>query len=176
MTTPIKILFLASEADPFVKVGGLGDVSGSLPKALRELGRDLDVRLVIPFHTAIRTDNLNLQREVVFTISRAGEEMPVQVFRTDVNGLPVYLVSGAPFSQTLKVYETDAALDGEKFVFFTLAALELVRRLDWRPDIVHANDWHTAVAPYAIRRMQSDPFWQGVKTMLSVHNLAPKQR
>lgn len=167
----MKILFLASEADPFVKVGGLGDVAGSLPKALRELGRDLDVRLVIPFHTAIRTDNLNLQREAVFTILRAGEEMPVQVFRTDINGLPVYLVSGAPFSQTLKVYETDAAVDGEKFVFFTLAALELARRLDWRPDIVHANDWHTAIAPYAIRRMQADPFWQGVKTILSVHNL-----
>ena len=77
----------------------------------------------------------------------------------------------APFSQTLKVYETDAAVDGEKFVFFTLAALELARRLDWRPDIVHANDWHTAIAPYAIRRMQDDPFWKGVKTMLSVHNL-----
>jgi starch synthase len=131
----------------------------------------LDVRLVIPFHTAIRTENLNLQREVVFTIPRAGEEMPVQVFRTDLNGLPVYLVSGTPFSQTLKVYDTDAAVDGEKFVFFTLAALELARRLDWRPDIVHANDWHTAVAPYAIRRMQADPFWMGVKTMLSVHNL-----
>lgn len=167
----MKILFIASEADPFVKVGGLGDVAGSLPKALRELGRDLDVRLVIPFHTAIHTENLNLQREAVFTIMRAGEEMPVQVFRTDLNGLPVYLVSGSPFSQTLKVYDTDAAVDGEKFVFFTLAALELARRLDWRPDIVHANDWHTAIAPYAIRRMQDDPFWMGVKTMLSVHNL-----
>ena len=171
MSTPTKILFIASEADPFVKVGGLGDVAGSLPKALRELGRDLDVRLVIPFHTAIHTDNLNLQLEAVFAIARAGEEMPVQVFRTDLNGLPVYLVSGRPFSQTLKVYETDTAVDGEKFVFFTLAALELARRLDWHPDIVHANDWHTAVAPYAIRRMQDDPFWMGVKTMLSVHNL-----
>jgi starch synthase len=171
MPTPLKILFLASEADPFVKVGGLGDVAGSLPKALRELDGDLDVRLVIPFHTIIRPESLNLQREAVFTIMRAGEEMPVQVFRTDLNGLPVYLVSGGPFSQTLKVYDTDAAVDGEKFIFFTLAALELTRRIGWRPDIVHANDWHTAIAPYAIRRMQDDPFWKGVKTMLSVHNL-----
>jgi len=171
MPTPLKVLFLASEADPFVKVGGLGDVAGSLPKALRELGRDLDVRLIIPFHTVIRPENLNLQREAVFTIMRAGEEMPVQVFRTALNGLPVYLISGSPFSQTLKVYDTDAAVDGEKFIFFTLAALELTRRLGWRPDIVHANDWHTAIAPYAIRLMQNDPFWKGVKTMLSVHNL-----
>jgi starch synthase len=171
MPKPLKILFLASEADPFIKVGGLGDVAGSLPKALRELGRDLDVRLVIPFHTAIRTENLNLQRETVFTLKRAGEEMPVQVFRTELNGLPVYLISGSPFSQTLKVYDTDAAIDGEKFIFFTLAALELARQIGWRPDIVHANDWHTAIAPYAIRRMQDDSFWAGVKTMLSVHNL-----
>jgi starch synthase len=171
MPTPLKILFLASEADPFVKVGGLGDVAGSLPKALREIGRDLDVRLVIPFHTVIRTESLNLQREAVFTLSRAGEEIPVQVFRTDLNGLPVYLISGSPFSQTLKVYDADAAVDGEKFIFFTLAALELVRRMGWRPDIVHANDWHTAIAPYAIRRMQDDPFWKDIKTMLSVHNL-----
>src|SRR5512133_4120840 len=125
MPTPLKVLFLASEADPFVKVGGLGDVAGSLPKALRELGRDLDVRLVIPFHTVIRTENLSLQREAVFTLTRAGEEIPVQVFRTDVDSLPVYLISGTPFSQTLKVYDTDAAIDGEKFIFFTLAALEL---------------------------------------------------
>jgi starch synthase len=171
MSKPVKILFLASEADPFVKVGGLGDVAGSLPKALRELGRDLDVRLVIPFHTAIRTDNLNLRREAVFTIKRAGKDMPVQVFCTDLNGVPIYLISGSPFSQTLKIYDADTTVDGEKFVFFTLAALELARRLDWHPDIVHANDWHTAIAPYAIRRMQDDPFWMGVKTMLSVHNL-----
>jgi starch synthase len=171
MSTPLKVLFLASEADPFIKVGGLGDVSGSLPNALRELGRDLDVRLAIPLHTAIRTENFNLQREMSFSLLRAGEEKAVQVFRTDLRGMPVYLISGEPFTQTAKVYDTDAAVDGEKFIFFTLAALELARRLDWRPDIVHANDWHTAVAPYAIRRMQADPFWHGVKTIMSVHNL-----
>ncbi len=167
----MKILFLASEAAPFVKVGGLGDVAGSLPSALRKLDKGLDVRLIIPFHTVIRAEHLNLQREAVFTLKRAGEDLPVQVFRTDVDGLPVYLVSGTPFTQTLKVYETDAAVDGEKFVYFTLAALEFARQIGWRPDIVHANDWHTAIAPYAIRRMQDDPFWKGVKTMLSIHNL-----
>lgn len=146
-------------------------MSGSLPPALRELDGNLDVRLVIPFHSVIRTENLNLQREVEFAILRAGEEVQVQVFRTELRGMPVYLISGVPFSQTSKVYDTDAAVDGEKFTFFTLAALELARRLDWRPDIVHANDWHTAIAPYAIRRMQTDPFWKGVKTMLSIHNL-----
>ncbi len=171
MSTPLKILFLASEADPFVKVGGLGDVAGSLPNAILELGADLDVRLVIPFHSAIRADNFDLHRETVFTIPREGGEAPVQVFHTELRGMPVYLISGDPFSRATKVYDTDSAVDGEKFVFFSLAALELARRLDWRPDIVHANDWHTATALYGVRRMQDDPFWKGVKTLFSVHNL-----
>jgi starch synthase len=171
MINPLKILFLASEADPFIKVGGLGDVGGSLPNALLNLNANLDVRLVIPFHTAIRMDDIDAHRELVFTIPRADEEVPVQVFHTEHCGLPVYFISGAPFSQATKVYDTDAAVDGEKFVFFSMAALELARRLDWRPDIVHANDWHTAAALYGVHKMQADPFWTGVKTVLTVHNL-----
>jgi starch synthase len=171
MNDRLKILFLVSEADPFVKVGGLGDVGGSLPNALLELNAGLDVRLAIPFHTAIRTDNIDIKREMVFTIPRAGGEVPVQVFYTEQRGLPVYLISGDPFSHATKVYDSDAAVDGEKFVFFSIAALELARRLNWRPDIVHANDWHTAAALYGVRLMQADPFWAGIKTMLTVHNL-----
>ncbi len=171
MTNPLKILFLASEADPFVKVGGLGDVGGSLPNALLDLNANLDVRLVIPYHNALHTDKFVFRREMVFTIPRAGSEAPVQVFSSELHGLPIYFISGDPFSQATKVYDTDSAVDGEKFVFFSMAALELARRLDWRPDIVHANDWHTATAMYGVRLMQNDPFWAGVKTILSVHNL-----
>ena len=171
MINPLKILILAAEADPFVKVGGLGDVLGSLPNALLELNANLDVRLIIPFHSAIHTDKFDLHREMVFTIPRAGVEVPVQVFRTDLNNLPVFFISGDPFTEASLVYDTDAAVDGEKYVFFSMAALELTRRLNWRPDIVHANDWHGCAALYAIRRWQSDPFWHGVKTLLCVHNL-----
>ncbi len=97
MSNPLKILFLASEADPFVKVGGLGDVAGSLPYALRALrSENLDVRLALPFHTTIRAEGLTLVRESVFTIRRGSGDVPVQVFRADIKGLPVYLISGAP--------------------------------------------------------------------------------
>ncbi|MCX6082968.1 MAG: glycogen/starch synthase [Chloroflexi bacterium] len=171
MTSPVKILFLASEADPYVKVGGLGDVGGSLPSALLDLNTNLDVRLVIPFHSAIRMENFDIRRELVFTIPRAGGEVPVQVFSTELRGLPVYFISGEPFSHATKVYDTDAKVDGEKFIFFSMAALELAKKLDWRPDIVHANDWHTASALYGVRLMQTDPFWAGVKTIFTVHNL-----
>jgi starch synthase len=168
---PLRILFLASEADPFIKVGGLGDVAGSLPYALQSLGDDIDVRLVIPFHISIRAEGLTLVRETIFTIPHDGREIPVQVFCTDVKGLLVYLISGAPVTGSLKVYDPNPQADGEKYVFFSIAALEMARRLDWRPDIVHANDWHTAPAVYQVRRMQDDPFWKGVKTVFSVHNL-----
>ena len=171
MITPLRILFLAAEADPFVKVGGLGDVIGSLPNALLDLNENLDVRLVIPFHPAIRTDQFDLHHEIGFSIPRAGVDVAVQVFRTELRGLPVYFISGDPISRSSAVYDLDAGKDGEKYVFFSMAALELARRLDWRPDIVHANDWHGCAALYGIRRMQSDPFWHGVKTILSVHNL-----
>ena len=172
MSKSLKILFLASEADPFIKVGGLGDVAGSLPYALRALRSDkLDVRLVIPFHSSIRAEGLSLIRETVFTLRRGNAEVPAQVFRTDVKGLPVYLISGAPVTGSLKVYDPNPRADGEKYTFFSMAALEMTRRLDWRPDVVHANDWHTAPAIYHVRRQQADPFWAGVKTVFSVHNL-----
>jgi starch synthase len=170
--SPLKILFLASEADPFIKVGGLGDVAGSLPYALRALKKSpLDVRLVIPFHSVIHTEKMDLQRAAVFNLPRVGGNVPVQVFQTETRGLPVYLISGGPISNSQKVYDLDPGLDSEKYIFFSLAALELARKLDWRPDIVHANDWHTAASVYAVHRMQDDPFWKGVKTVFSVHNL-----
>ncbi|PKN90931.1 MAG: hypothetical protein CVU44_21735 [Chloroflexi bacterium HGW-Chloroflexi-6] len=172
MSKPLKILFLASEADPFVKVGGLGDVAGSLPYALRGLrSENLDVRLVLPFHSTIRAEGLTLTRETVFTLRRNNVDVPAQVFRADIKGLPAYLISGAPVTGSLKVYDPNPNADGEKYTFFSMAALEMVRRLDWRPDIVHANDWHTAPAIYQVRRQQDDPFWAGVKTVFSVHNL-----
>jgi starch synthase len=172
MPAPLNILFLASEADPFIKIGGLGDVAGSLPYALRDLDSSaLDVRLVIPFHPAIRSENFDIQRETTFTIPRGSEDVPVQVFRVAGHSVPVYLISGDPITGSSSVYDPDPIRDGEKYVFFSLAALELARRIDWRPDIVHANDWHTALAAYAVRSKQSDPFWEGVKTVLSVHNL-----
>lgn len=167
-----KILFLASEADPFIKVGGLGDVAGSLPYAFRALcAEGCDIRLVIPFHTVIRSEGYSLQRETVFSIPRQGGDIPVQAFRTEIRGLTIYLISGAPISSSLTVYDSSIMADGEKFTFFSLAALELARKLDWKPDIVHANDWHTAAALYAVRRWQGDPFWHGVKTVFTVHNL-----
>ena len=149
MPRSIKILFLAAEADPFIKVGGLGDVAGSLPGALRALSPQLDVRLCIPLHNDLKLDGFDIKPVSSYSIMRGGQRVPVQVFETIFAGTPVYLIEGSPISSAQSVYSADMAIDGEKYTFFSLAALELLRHIRWQPGIIHANDWHTAPAVYA---------------------------
>ena len=171
MTSSLRVLFLASEAEPFVKVGGLGDVAGSLPRALREQG--LDIRLVIPLHGCMRRGDYNLHHQTAFVIPHRAGPIPAEVFVTEVDGLMVYLISGPPFLRPdAPVYSTDWGFDAHKFIFFSLASLELARTLNWQPDILHANDWHTAPAVYwlGLNRLE-DPFYQQTSSLLTVHNL-----
>src|SRR5512136_629138 len=155
MSDVIKILLLAAEAEPFVKVGGLADVAGSLPLALRNLsdkqngGIQLDVRLVLPFHRAIRDESASIRPVAVFSVEREGGGILTQVFETIRSRMPVYFINGAPLSGATSVYSPDPAMDREKYTFFSLAALEMCKHLDWNPDILHANDWHTSLALYA---------------------------
>jgi starch synthase len=173
----INILFLAAEAEPFIKIGGLADVAGSLPLALRALpdqaagGYSLDVRLVLPLHSAIRAEANTLRPVEEFSIFRRGGNIPVQVFETISNGMPVYFINGPQFSASTSVYSSDQVQDREKFTFFSLAALELAHHLEWQPDIIHANDWHTALALYALRSRPTDSRSARLRTVLSVHNL-----
>lgn len=167
--TRLKILFLAAEAAPFVKVGGLGDVAGSLPRALLEQG-GADIRVAIPFYGEVQRLSLPLQTVARFEIPHAAGAIQATAFATQFNGIPFYFISGAPIPPEAPVYSQDNLADGRKFTFFSLAALELARQLDWQPDILHANDWHTAPAVYALF-IQRDPFFQSTATVLGVHNL-----
>lgn len=177
MSEKINILFLAAEAEPFVKIGGLADVAGSLPQVLRRLtsldsrGITLDVRLMLPRHQVIQGMTSDLHPVVEFPLLRNGKGIPVQVFKTRLKGLPVYLIDGAPISSATSIYSSDQAQDREKYAFFSLAALEFIRHSEWKPDIIHANDWHTALAAYALRSRQSKVSTSNVKTVLTVHNL-----
>jgi len=177
--TPLRVLFIASEADPLVKVGGLGDVAGSLPRALQALlpadldGRQPDIRLALPFHSAITQKLPEIQLVASFTVPHATGEIAGRAFETKVQGVTVYLIEGAPIPPNAPVYNTqNSREDGEKYVFFSLAALEVVKKLDWKPDILHANDWHTATAVYALAlRRASDPFFAETRSIISIHNL-----
>jgi len=173
MTKTINILFLVSEAEPFVKVGGLADVGGSLPLALRALPGEprLDVRLALPLHRAIQINSASLIPRVEFSLLRGGLDLPAQVLEGELEGMPVYFVAGGPISEAASVYSSDPTFDREKYTFFSLAALEMTRALGWRPDILHANDWHTALALYAMRTRRSDSFFTPFRSVLTLHNL-----
>ena len=149
MPQTINVLFLAAEAEPYVKVGGLGDVAGSLPRALRALSTDdlkVDVRLVLPLHSVVRSDSL---RPVgMYSIRRGESEIRVEAFEGILNGLPVYFINGEPIRASGSVYSSNSKLDAEKYIFFSLAALELPNHINWQPHILHTNDWHTALAAY----------------------------
>ena len=177
MPENLNVLFLAAEAEPFIKVGGLGDVAGSLPRFLRALppestlGGAPDVRLVLPLHSVIRPDRNDLRAVQVFSIPRKSDSVPVKAFSAQLDGMPVYLLDAVPIASTGSVYSSDSTLDGEKYAFFSMAALELARRLNWRVHIVHANDWHTALACYAILLGRRRGEYAGIATVLTVHNL-----
>lgn len=175
MPQTINILFIAAEAEPFVKVGGLGDVAGTLPRALRSLSAEdtgevrLDVRLVLPLHSVIRQDSL---RPVgIYSIPRGESEVQVEAFEGLLEGMPVYFINGEPIRASGSVYSSNNKLDAEKYVFFSLAALELPHQINWTPNIVHANDWHTALVSYGnlVKR------WEDKKnrtvSIVTIHNL-----
>ena len=178
MPETLKILFLAAEGEPFIKIGGLADVAGSLPRVLRRLPREitsgqaLDVRLVLPLHRFIHADRLTLHPLADFSLTRSGENLPVHVFETNLEGMPVYFINGEPISTAASVYSLDPAFDREKYTFFSLAALEMVHNMDWKPDIIHANDWHTALAIFALHSRQIDPELGRIRSMLTLHNLS----
>jgi starch synthase len=173
----VKVLYLASEADPLIKVGGLGDVAGSLPYALLNLdpartgGMELDLRLAVPFHAAIRQKLASPELVASFEIGHSGGSIPVEVFATVIKNLTIYLVSAPLFGPGEPVYTTDSYRDGTKYTLFTLAALELTRRIGWIPDIIHANDWHTAIASYFVKYDPDLPELKKTRTILSIHNL-----
>jgi len=175
MSQTINILFLAAEAEPFVKVGGLGDVAGTLPRALRALtaeatgGVKLDVRLVLPMHSVIRPDSL--KPVGIYSIPRGKAEVQVDAYEGILDGMPVYFINGDPIRASGSVYSSDNKLDGEKYIFFSLAALELPRQINWNPNIIHANDWHTALAAYdnLVRRWEDKK--NRIASVVTIHNL-----
>ena len=172
MPQTINVLFLAAEAEPFVKVGGLGDVAGTLPRALRALSDDeikVDVRLVLPHHSVIRSDTF---RPVgIYSIPRGKTEVQVEAYEGILDGMPVYFINGDPIRASGSVYSSNNTLDAEKYTFFSLAALELPRQLNWEPNIVHVNDWHTALAAYGNLVKRWNEKSRRVSSLVTIHNL-----
>ncbi|WP_322508971.1 glycogen/starch synthase [Anaerolinea sp.] len=178
MAQPFRVLMVSAEAEPYVKVGGLGDVAGSLPKALLKLPKDvlegysLDVRLVLPFHPVIPREVAAQEPLVVVQVPKREGTVEARIYLSEIAGYPVYLIDGEPISRASTVYSLDSAQDADKYIFFSLAVLEMIQALGWKPHVLHAHDWHTAIAVYELaRRRDQDDFYRGIKSLFTIHNL-----
>lgn len=173
MDEKLNVLFASAEVAPFAKVGGLGDVAGALPASLMTHFADrLDLRVIMPFHAAIKEKNIHHRRIGEFTFEANAQEITCELYVAENAGVPVYLIDNSDINHDSPIYHGDWRLDGLKYASFSLALLEAARYLGWKVDILHANDWHTALAIHALRtRYKNDLFFVGIKTVLSIHNL-----
>jgi starch synthase len=171
-----KILFVASEAAPFVKIGGLGEVMYSLPKALRELG--YDARIMIPKYASIDTEKFPLQLEVAGIKSLTDDSDPYDLL---VSNILKYVDKNghttAYFLENMEYYEKRANVYGYgddtiRWVLLSKGVLEFLKRADWRPDIIVASDWQTGFIPNLLRTdYKDDPVLCKIKVIFSIHNL-----
>jgi starch synthase len=162
----MRVLFLAAEAAPLVKIGGLGDVAGELPRALTRLG--IDVRLAIPRYPQLADQVRGRAARVVVDVPRPSGPLKADVHETTVQGVRIWLIGGDPVDRVPFVYGDEAA-DASKFTFFVLGALQACRATGWEPDVVHAHDWHTAPALAWMRTVGQD--WRSTAAVLTIHNL-----
>jgi starch synthase len=164
----MRVAILSSEVVPFAKTGGLADVTGALPKALAK--HDVDARLILPLYQQIDRGLLS-EPVIELPVQWRGHTKPIQVFQSDAAGAPAYLIDNPEYFSKPSIY--GHANDHERFAFLSRAALSLIRHLDWKPDIVHGNDWPCGFAMIELRaRKRIDEFFRGTKTLFSIHNLA----
>ncbi len=165
----MKVLFAASEAAPFVKTGGLGDVAGSLPAALCEKG--VDARVILPLYRCISQEYKDKMKYIDHIyINMAWRRQYVGVFELEHNGCTFYFVDNEYYFNGDKPYDY-IHLDCEKFIFFSKAALSLLPTLDFRPDVINCNDWQTGPIPVFLDTFLDNPFYRGIKTVMTIHNL-----
>jgi starch synthase len=171
----MKILFVASEAAPFAKTGGLADVAGSLPKALKLLGHD--VRIFLPFYTSIAAGSFDISSTMHRTGVHLGNSVETGGLRqTSLDGIPVYFLENGPYFGREFLYGTparDYPDNPRRFSFFCRGVLEFLKHLDFCPDILHCHDWQTALIPILLKyEAESFPFFRNTAVLYTIHNLA----
>ena len=174
----MKVLFASVEAAPFAKVGGLGDVAGSLPKAIKELGHD--IRIIMPLWGCIDTEKYDLQDVKASKISiKFGKRkiiVSLKKYKLPKSEVIVYFVENYEYFGSLdEVYPQKwiAKDEQERFLVFGIGALKLMEKINFQPDIIHANDWHTANIPVYLKGSKNHlEFFKNSSVLFSIHNLA----
>jgi ADP-glucose type glycogen/starch synthase len=168
LTLP-NVLLASAECSPLSKTGGLADVAGALPKAMRALG--LDMRVITPYHRCIKDRWADkVEHMCDFYISLGWRRQYVGLERLELDGLCVYLIDNEYYFGD-RIYRGGLA-EGEQYCFFQRAVLESIPRLDFEPEILHCNDWHTAMLPFLARTQYSGRRQSELRTVLTIHNIA----
>ncbi len=166
----MKIAFISSEVFPFSKTGGLADVSGSLPIALKQLG--VEIIIITPFYNTIHRKKFGLGNspDEEFTVNIKDRNFKAGIFSTSLPGtnIKVFLIENNYYFGRNKIYTQDED-EGERFVFFNLAALELLKR-SFKPDIIHLNDWQTSLISYYLKHNYFADFKE-TGSLLTIHNI-----
>lgn len=165
----MKILYAASEALPYVASGGLADVAGSLPRALNDAGHDC--RVVLPLYSSIKPElREGLEYITNFYVPVAWRNQYCGVFKGVKNGVTYYLLDNEYYFKRNGIYGHYD--DAERFTFFSRAILEMLKHLDFVPDILNCNDWQTALVPvYYNIFYKGQPGMENIKTVFTIHNI-----
>lgn len=167
-----KVLFAASECVPFIKTGGLADVCGALPKQFDK--KEWDVRVVIPNYSCIPEKYRNKFEYVTHFYMGTGPYIPskyVGVLKYELDGITYYFIDNQEYFNCFLPYG-DIRYDIEKFTFFDKAVLSMLPQIGFQPDIIHCHDWQTGLVPvYLKERFAQGEFYQGVKSVMTIHNL-----
>lgn len=171
----MKILFVASEVSPFVKTGGLADATGELARELKSLGHD--VRIFMPGYQAVQKAGVPLRK------ARKSVEVPIGTAlskgflrQTYLDDVPVYLLENKEYFDRDYLYGTpegDYPDNHRRFAFFCRGILEVLKKMDFRPDVFHCHDWQSAMVPIVLRyEHHNDAFFAKTATLFTIHNLA----
>jgi len=168
----LKILYAASEALPYASTGGLADVVGSLPKAVKkELGRGADVRVVIPLYPTVRrkyAEEITMTSEI--NVRLAWRNQYCGIWQTESEGVIFYFIDNEYYFNRQFLYGSFD--DGERFAYFGKAILELMAAVNFYPDVLHANDWQTAPAVIYLKRKYAHlPAYENIRVLFTIHNI-----
>lgn len=165
----MNILYAVSEAFPFAKDGGLGDVAYAFPQTVRNMGQD--IRVVMPLYDTIPT-HYREQMELIsnFTLNVSFQTLYCGLYRLEFRGVTVYFVENDVYFMRGQLY--GCRDDDARFAFFSKAVVESIRYMDWTPDVVHCNDWQTALVLFYLRDKQmKNPALRPIHTVFTIHNV-----
>lgn len=168
---PLKILFISPEVEPFVKVGGLADMVGALPKELASSGHD--VRIVCPAYGSIKVGDAWTPRLEPLGVDVGHAAHWARTWQTSLpgTGVPVYFLEHEMYFGSPEVYQSGSAWNAHRFIFFSRGALTLCLQLNWIPDVIHCHDWTTGFVPVFLNTTLRHTPLGAVATVFTIHNL-----